>query len=96
MLRQSIHDFAIVHDACRQLLERLPHLCMLLVPALVFVILLGILHHAEDILYGCAELFWNFIVKRNSKLILEMLDRRLVRFRRDVSVPTVLSLLRFL
>jgi len=66
---------------------------MLILPVLVVVILFGRLHHAEDILYGCAELFWNFIVKRNSQLILEVLDGSLIRFRRDVSVPTTFSLL---
>ena len=65
---------------------------MLLLPVLVVVILFGRLHNAEDILYGCAKLFWNFIVERNSQLILEVLDGSLIRFRRDVSVPTMLSL----
>ena len=59
MLRQSIHDLAIVHDARRQSLERLPHICMFFLAPLVFVLLFGSFHHAEHVLYGRLELARN-------------------------------------
>jgi hypothetical protein len=93
MLRQSIHDLAIIHDARRESFERLSHICILLLPAVVFVVIFGSLHHGDNILYGCFETVRDQIVDGNPQLILEMFDGRLVRFRRDVSVPTTFRLL---
>ena len=80
-----------MHNAQRYLFQRSSHTGMLF--GLLVIFPLGCLHHTEYILRRCTLAVRSQISQGDTKLVLEMLDGRMVRFRRDVSLPTMLSLL---